>query len=52
MGLRLTAAGAAHIDQRAAEQMTTRSEMARRMLTYAAQHMPQGWRPRDGHTND
>ena len=47
--------GSADIDRRALEEGLTirggepnRSEMARVMLVYAAQHMPKGWRPPSG----
>jgi hypothetical protein len=52
VALRLSEAGIRHVDERALEEGLTirggepnRSEMARLMLTYAAQHMPKGWRP-------
>lgn len=45
VALRLSEQGIARIDQRAAEAGVTRSEMMRRMLAYAAAHMPAGWKP-------
>ena len=47
VAIRLSEQGIAHIDQRAAEEAEgIRSEMIRRMLAYAAQHMPKGWQPK------
>lgn len=47
VALRLSAQGIAQIDERAAvEADGSRSEMIRRMLAYAAAHMPKGWKPR------
>jgi hypothetical protein len=57
VALRLSDTGIEHIDARAREAglminvkdkdepQPNRSEMARIMLAYAAQHMPKGWRP-------
>ena len=47
VALRLSEQDIEHIDQRAAQECDgVRSEMIRRMLTYAAQHIPKGWKPR------
>jgi hypothetical protein len=47
VALRISAQGLAHIDQRAADEAEgVRSEMIRRMLAYAALHMPKGWMPK------
>ena len=47
VAIRLSESGIAHIDQRAAAEADgVRSEMIRRMLAYAALHMPKGWRPK------
>lgn len=50
--IKLAQAGIDHIDQRAAVEVPlrgngvpNRSEMVRRMLAYAAVHMPKGWKP-------
>ncbi len=43
VAIRLSDEGIAHIDQRAEKQGVNRSEMVRRMLAYAAQHMPPAW---------
>lgn len=52
VAIRLSEQGIAHIDQRAREECPpirggepNRSEMIRRMLAYAAAHMPKGWTP-------
>lgn len=44
--IRLTARGLQTLDERAARDHRNRSDMARLLLAYAAQHMPDGWRPR------
>ena len=44
MAIRLSEQDVATIDQRAAEAGLSPSEMMRRMLAYAAAHMPAGWR--------
>jgi len=47
VAIRLSEQGIAHIDQRAKDEADgVRSEMIRRMLAYAAQHMPKGWQPK------
>jgi hypothetical protein len=46
--IRLTARGLATLDERAARDHRTRSDMARLLLAYATQHMPDGWRPSRG----
>lgn len=43
--VRLSQAGRHHIAQRADEDSVCASEMHRRMLEYAAIHMPRGWTP-------
>lgn len=46
VALRLSEQGIEHIEQRATEETAGNfSEMARRMLAYAAVHMPKGWVP-------
>ncbi len=46
VALRLSTKGIDLIDQRAKDEAAgVRSEMIRRMLAYAAQHMPKGWKP-------
>jgi hypothetical protein len=46
VAIKLSQPGIDHIDQRAeAEAEGNRSEMIRRMLAYAAAHMPKGWHP-------
>ncbi|HEU4541749.1 MAG TPA: ribbon-helix-helix protein, CopG family [Jiangellaceae bacterium] len=46
MAIKLSEQGIEHIDQRAAaETAGNRSEMIRRMLAFAAQKMPKGWKP-------
>jgi hypothetical protein len=42
---RLDVDGLAAIDKRAEQEDRTRSDMIRRMLIYAVQNMPRGWRP-------
>lgn len=42
---RLAEDAIAFIAARAAEEGIQRSEMIRKMLTYAARHMPKGWKP-------
>lgn len=43
--IRLSAVGIAHLDALAARDGVDRSELMRRMLNYAARHMPKGWKP-------
>lgn len=43
IALRLGAEGLALVDERAEREGVNRSEMIRRMVDYAAQHMPEGW---------
>lgn len=43
--LRMSEAGIAAIDKRAAAEVRSRSEMIRLMLAYSEQHMPKGWLP-------
>lgn len=45
VAVRLSPAGLALVDKRAAEDDRTRSDMVRRMLAYASTHMPRGWKP-------
>ncbi len=47
VAIKLSQSGIEHIDQRAeVEADGNRSEMIRRMLAYAAAHMPKGWKPK------
>jgi hypothetical protein len=41
----LSDAGREALDARAAQENLTRSDLVRRLLTYAAQRMPRGWKP-------
>lgn len=43
--VRLSTDGLKFIDRRAEQEGVNRSEMIRRMLAYAAQNMPKGWKP-------
>ena len=43
--IRLSAAGIEKLDELAAVEGVDRSEVMRRMLSYAARHMPKGWKP-------
>lgn len=43
--IRLSGRGLATLDERAARDHRSRSDMARLLLAYATQHMPDGWRP-------
>lgn len=45
MTVRVDTVGYQHIEQRAARADVDVSVMVRRMLAYAAQHMPEGWVP-------
>jgi hypothetical protein len=45
MTLRVTDTGYEHIKQRAERADVDLSHMMRRMLAYAAAHMPEGWVP-------
>jgi metal-responsive CopG/Arc/MetJ family transcriptional regulator len=45
IAVRVSAAGLTAIDERAEEEDRTRSEIIRRMLAYAVQKMPRGWKP-------
>lgn len=45
VALRLAVNGLARIDARAERRRVDRSEMMRRMLAYADQHMPEEWTP-------
>lgn len=45
VGVRIADTGIAHIDKLAEAEKVERSEMVRRMLAYAARHMPKGWKP-------
>lgn len=52
VAIKLSQHGIDHIDARARDEAPlkgngdpNRSEMIRRMLAYAAQHMPKGWQP-------
>lgn len=45
MTLRVTETGYEHIKQRAERADVDLSHMMRRMLAYAAAHMPEGWVP-------
>ena len=44
--VRLTPAALARVDERAAKDARSRSDMLRLMLQFADQKMPEGWRPR------
>jgi hypothetical protein len=46
--IRLSARGLATLDARAARDHRTRSDMARLLLAFAVEHMPDGWRPGGG----
>jgi hypothetical protein len=48
VAVRIGKGGLAAIDQRAEQEDRTRSDMIRRLLIYAVQNMPAGWRPREG----
>lgn len=48
VSLRLGREGIQHVESRAKRAGVRRSEMIRWMLFYAAQHMPEDWRPRAG----
>lgn len=45
IAVRITPAAVAVVDQWAEAEDRSRSDMVRRMLTYAARHMPKGWKP-------
>lgn len=44
IALRVSPAAVKHIDSLADREGITRSEMIRRMLSYAVKHMPKGWK--------
>jgi len=46
VAVRLAEDGLKKVDELAEREDRTRSEMIRRMLAYAAQHMPKGWQPK------
>lgn len=46
VAVRLSEAGIARVDERAAKRGVSRSEMLRLMVAYADLHMPVGWQPR------
>ena len=50
--VRMSPTGLKAIDEAAAREDRTRSDMIRRMLAYAAVHMPKGWRPKQGRTQE
>jgi predicted transcriptional regulator len=45
VAVRLSPDGLKKVDELAEREDRTRSEMIRRMLAYAAQNMPKGWKP-------
>ena len=45
VAVRISPAGLKDVDKRAEEEDRTRSEMIRRMFTYASRYMPKGWTP-------
>jgi hypothetical protein len=45
LNVRIAEAGLEAIDKRAEAESVERSELVRRMLAYAAQNMPKGWKP-------
>ena len=45
IAVRISPSGLRAVDQRTEEEDRSRSEMVRRMLAYAAQKMPKGWKP-------
>lgn len=45
VAVRIGKGGLAAIDKRAEQEDRTRSDMIRRLLIYAVQNMPRGWRP-------
>ena len=45
IAVRISPAGLRAVDKRAEDEDRTRSEIVRRMLAYAAVHMPHGWKP-------
>lgn len=45
VAVRLSPDGLKKIDEMAEREDRTRSEMIRRLLAYAAKHMPKGWKP-------
>lgn len=45
ISVRITRAAAEAVDALAAAEDRGRSDMVRRMLTYAARNMPKGWKP-------